>query len=216
VSVDQEKRLAAEAAAELVEDGMRVGLGTGSTVAFLLPALAARELDLRCVATSVATEEKARDLGLNVETFSGVDALGALDIAIDGADQVAPSGWLVKGGGAAHTREKAVAAAANRFVVIVSSEKLVERLTPPVPLELLEFGLAGTLERLGSVRLRDVPRSPDGGVIADFTDDFDDPEVLAARLAATVGVVEHGLFPAKMVSDVIVDRGEHVERIELR
>jgi len=216
VSVDQEKRLAAEAAAELVEDGMRVGLGTGSTVAFLLPALAARELDLRCVATSVATEEKARDLGLNVETFSGVDALGALDIAIDGADQVAPSGWLVKGGGAAHTREKAVAAAANRFVVIVSSEKLVERLTPPVPLELLEFGLAGTLERLGSVRLRDVPRSPDGGVIADFTDDFDDPEVLAARLAATVGVVEHGLFPATMVSDVIVDRGEHVERIELR
>ena len=216
MSVDQEKRLAAEAAAELVEDGMRVGLGTGSTVAFLLPALAARELDLRCVATSVATEEKARDLGLNVETFSGVDALGALDIAIDGADQVAPSGWLVKGGGAAHTREKAVAAAANRFVVIVSSEKLVERLTPPVPLELLEFGLAGTLERLGSVRLRDVPRSPDGGVIADFTDDFDDPEVLAARLAATVGVVEHGLFPATMVSDVIVDRGEHVERIELR
>ena len=216
MSVDQEKRLAAEAAAELVEDGMRVGLGTGSTVAFLLPALAARELDLRCVATSVATEEKARELGLNVETFSGVDALGTLDIAIDGADQVAPSGWLVKGGGAAHTREKAVAAAANRFVVIVSSEKLVERLTPPVPLELLEFGLAGTLERLGSVRLRDVPRSPDGGVIADFTDDFDDPEVLAARLAATVGVVEHGLFPATMVSDVIVDRGEHVERIELR
>jgi len=216
VSVDQEKRQAAEAAAELVEDGMRVGLGTGSTVAFLLPALAARELDLRCVATSVATEQKGRELGLNVETFSGIDALGTLDIAIDGADQVAPSGWLVKGGGAAHTREKAVAAAAGRFVVIVSSEKLVERLTPPVPLELLEFGLAGTLERLGSVRLRDVPRSPDGGVIADFTGDFDDPEVLAARLAATVGVVEHGLFPATMVSDVIVDRGEHVERIELR
>ena len=216
MSVDQEKRLAAEAAAELVEDGMRVGLGTGSTVAFLLPALAARELDLRCVATSVATEQKGRELGLNVETFSGIDALGTLDIAIDGADQVAPSGWLVKGGGAAHTREKAVAAAAGRFVVIVSSEKLVERLTPPVPLELLEFGLAGTLERLGSVRLRDVPRSPDGGVIADFTGDFDDPEVLAARLAATVGVVEHGLFPATMVSDVIVDRGEHVERIELR
>src|SRR5215831_9669857 len=114
---------------------MRVGLGTGSTVAFLLPALAARELDLRCVATSVATEQKGRELGLNVETFSGIDALGTLDIAIDGADQVAPSGWLVKGGGAAHTREKAVAAAADRFVVIVSSDKLVERLSPPVPLQ---------------------------------------------------------------------------------
>ena len=86
-----------------------------------------------------------------------------LDVAIDGADQVAPDGWLVKGGGAAHTREKAVAAAADRFVVIASSEKLVERLRPPVPLELLEFGLAGTLRRLGSVRLRDVPSSPEGG-----------------------------------------------------
>src|SRR5262249_54072573 len=154
VSVDQEKRLAAEAAAELVEDGMRVGLGTGSTVAFLLPALAARELDLRCVATSVDTERKAQALGLREETFSGVEALATLDVAVDGADQVAPAGWLVKGGGAAHTREKAVAAAADRFVVIVSSEKLVERLTPPVPLELLKFGLAGTLDRLDTVRLR--------------------------------------------------------------
>ncbi|PWU21568.1 MAG: ribose 5-phosphate isomerase A [Candidatus Rokuibacteriota bacterium] len=192
---------------------MRVGLGTGSTVAFLLPALAARELNLRCVATSVSTEQNARDLGLLVETFSGVGALGTLDIAIDGADQVAPSGWLVKGGGAAHTREKAVAAAADRFVVIVSSDKLVERLSPPVPLELLEFGLASTLRRLDTVRLRDVPHSPDGGVIADFTGDFDDPEALASRLSATVGVVEHGLFPAAMVSDVIVDHGERVERL---
>src|SRR5262249_46026139 len=149
-------------------------------------------------------------------TFSGADALGTLDIAIDGADQVAPSGWLVKGGGAAHTREKAVAAAADRFVVIVSSEKLVERLSPPGPLGVPHFGLAGPAGRLGTVQLRDVPHSPDGGVIADFTDDFDDPEALAARLSATVGVVEHGLFPAAMVSDVIVDRGEHIERIELR
>jgi ribose 5-phosphate isomerase A len=206
-----EKRAAAEAAAQLVEDGMRVGLGTGSTVGFLLPALAARRLDLRCVATSPATERAARDLGLSVEPFSGVDALPALDIAIDGADQVDHSGWLVKGGGAAHTREKAVAAAAARFVVIVSSDKLVERLAPPVPLELLEFGLAATLERLGDVELRDAPRSPDGGVIADYAGAFDDPEELAARLSATVGVVEHGLFPPALVSDVIVGRGEQAE-----
>jgi ribose 5-phosphate isomerase A len=136
-----------------------------------------------------------------------------MDLAVDGADQVAPSGWLVKGGGAAHTREKAVAAAADRFVVIVSSDKLVERLRPPVPLELLEFGLAGTLRRLGTVALRDVPRSPDGGVIADFTGDFEDPEALAGRLSATVGIVEHGLFPAAMVSEVVVGRGDRVERI---
>jgi ribose 5-phosphate isomerase A len=149
MSADEEKRAAAEAAAALVEDGMRVGLGTGSTVAFLLPALAARGLrELRCVATSVATERLARELGLPVESFDGSGALDRLDIAIDGADQVAPDGWIVKGGGGAHTREKAVAAAADRFVVIVSSDKLVEALVPPVPLELLSFGAAATLRRL--------------------------------------------------------------------
>ena len=212
---DHEKRIAAEAAAALVEDGMRVGLGTGSTVAHLLPALARRGLGLRCVATSPATEEAARALGLEVEPFTGADALAELDIAIDGADQVAPSGWVVKGGGAAHTREKAVAAAARRFVVIVSSDKLVERLAPPIPLELLEFGLASTLRRLGSVELRDVPRSPDGGVIADFTGAFDDPEMLAAWLSAVTGVVEHGLFPPALVSDVVVGRGDDVEHLRI-
>ena len=212
MSADAEKRAAAEAAAELVEDGMRVGLGTGSTVAFLLPALARRGLDLRCVATSVATEERARELGLTVEPFAGPDALSRLDVAIDGADQVDAAGWLVKGGGAAHTREKAVAAAADRFVVVVSSEKLVERLSSPVPLELLEFGLAGTLRRLGDVELRDVPRSPDGGVIADYRGEFDDPAELAARLSSAVGVVEHGLFPPSLVSEVIIARRGQVER----
>jgi ribose 5-phosphate isomerase A len=211
VNIEREKQLAAMAAAEFVEDGMRVGLGTGSTVWYLLPALAARGFDLRCVSTSPATEHAARDLGIHVEPFSGADALARLDIAIDGADQVAPSGWLVKGGGAAHTREKAVAAAAERFVVIVSSDKLVERLSPPIPLELMGFGLGATLRRLGSVWLRDVAPSPDGGIIADYTAVFDDPEELARRLADTVGVVEHGLFPAAMVSEVVIARGEQIE-----
>ena len=133
MGIDREKQLAAEAAAELVEDGMLVGLGTGSTVAFLLPALAARNLELRCVSTSPATAHAALELGMRVEPFGGAEALSRLDIAIDGADQVAPDGWLVKGGGAAHTREKAVAAAADRFVVIVSSDKLVERLSASRP-----------------------------------------------------------------------------------
>ena len=216
MSNGREKQLAAEAAAELVEDGMRVGLGTGSTVAFLLPALARRRLSLRCVATSLATETAARELGLPIESFSGVDGLAELDIAIDGADQVAPSGWVVKGGGAAHTREKAVAAAARRFVVIVSSDKLVELLTPPVPLELLEFGLASTIARIGSVELRDAPRSPDGGVIADYTGPVGDPAALATRLSQTTGVVEHGLFSPELVSDLVVGRGEAVEQRQLR
>lgn len=213
MSITEEKRLAAEAAAEVVEDGMTIGLGTGSTVAFLLPAIARRGLDLRCVATSPATETAARELGLRVESFGGPAAPIRLDVAIDGCDQVAPSGWLVKGGGAAHTREKAVAAAADRFVVIASSDKLVERLSSPIPLELLEFGLAATLRRLGTVRLRDVPPSPDGGIIADYVGELDDPEALATRLSTTVGVVEHGLFPAALVSEVIVARGDTVERL---
>jgi ribose 5-phosphate isomerase A len=216
VSVQREKQVAAEAAALLVEDGMRVGLGTGTTVGYLLASLAARRLSLRCVATSQETERRALDLGLAVESFDGADALGDLDIALDGADQVTESAWLVKGGGAAHTREKAVAAAADRFVVMVSSNKLVERLAPPVPLELLEFGLAATLKRLDAVALRDAPRSPDGGVIADYLAEFEAPEELAARLSGTVGVVEHGLFPPELVSDVVIAHGEQVEHRLLR
>ena len=98
-----------------------------------------------------------------------------LDLAIDGADQVDPAGWLVKGGGGAHTRERIVAAAADRFVVIVSSDKTVERLHPPVPLELLAFGLAATLHALPGAARRDAPPTPDGGVLADYHGDVADP-----------------------------------------
>jgi ribose 5-phosphate isomerase A len=206
---EKEKRAAAEAAALLVENGMAVGLGTGSTVAYLLPALAARGLDLRCVATSPATERKALALGLKVEPFERIDRL---DVAIDGADQVDPAGWLVKGGGGAHTREKIVAAAAERFVVIGSSDKLVESLSPPVPVEVLRYGLASTLSRLEPVALRDVPPSPDGGLIADYLGRFGDPAELTAFLAATPGVVEHGLFPPELVSEILIARGGEVER----
>jgi ribose 5-phosphate isomerase A len=209
VNLEREKKLAAEAAADLVEDGMRVGLGTGSTVAYLLPALAARRLTLRCVATSVSTEEVARELGLVVEQF---DSLDRLDIAIDGADQIAPDGWLVKGGGAAHTREKIVVAAAERFVVIASSDKTVDALHPPVPVELLSFGLASTLRALHPTELRGVPPSPDGGVIADYLGPTVDPAELAARLSSTPGLVEHGLFPPSMVAEILVGRGDRVER----
>jgi ribose 5-phosphate isomerase A len=108
-----------------------------------------------------------------------------------------------------------VAAAADRFVVIVSSDKMVETLKPPVPLELLEFGLAATLKRLETVRLRDVPPSPEGGIIADYTGPFEDPARLASRLSRAVGVVEHGLFDADLVSEVIVARGREVEHINV-
>ena len=207
---EREKRAAAEEAARLVEEGMTVGLGTGSTVAFFLPALAAQGLQIRCVATSPQTEQRASDLGLLVESFENFDRL---DIAIDGADQVDPAGWLVKGGGAAHTREKIVAAAAKRFVVIASSNKLVQTLAPPIPLELLAFGLPATLRALGPVELRDTHRSPDGGVIADYLGPIDDQIELAERLEATPGVVEHGLFPPELVSEILVARGDEIERL---
>jgi len=212
-TIDAQKEAAARAAALLVPDGARVGLGTGSTVAFLLPALAERGLTLRCTATSPATEKAARALGLDVEPL---DALDELDIAIDGADQIDPEGWLVKGGGAAHTREKIVASAARRFVVIASADKLVDALHPPVPLEILGFGAEHTLAALAPAHWRDVPLSPDGNRIADYLGEVGDPAVLAARLSATAGLVEHGLFPASMVHDVIVAGADGVDHRSLR
>jgi len=241
-TIASHKQAAARAAAELVRDGMAVGLGTGSTVAYLLSALGERSSELRgcrCVASSPQTARIARTLGL---TVCELDDVGELDIAIDGADQVDPACWLVKGGGGAHTREKIVAAAAGRFVVIVSSEKLVAQLGPPVPLELLSFGVRRTLAELEPARLRtcgdrleteegsdtgrdgarcvsrqvDQPAetmiSPDGNLLAWYDGPADAPYELAARLSATPGVVEHGLFAPEMVSEVLIAGVDGVRR----
>ncbi len=202
----------AEAAAELVEDGMAVGLGTGSTVAFLIPALAARGFrEIRCVATSPATEAAAREQGVAVEPFEGLDHL---DIAIDGADQVSPEGWLIKGGGGALLREKIVAEAAGRFVVIVDSGKAVPKLTRALPLELRRFGLPACVRRLsahGELTIRGWPPSPDGGLIADLEIDLAVPAPISAMLDADPGVAGHGLFEPRITSDVLIGRGTEVE-----
>lgn len=210
--LEREKQLAAEAAAALVEDGMSLGLGTGSSASYFVQALAGLDLELRCVATSPATEALAISLGLDVVQFDGPYAPVHLDLAVDGADQVASDGWIVKGKGGAHTREKIVAAAADRFVVIVSSDKPVARVTPPIPLELVPFGLAATLVHLDDARLRNGARTPDGNVLADYLGPVDDPAGLADRLSATPGVVDHGLFPPELVSEVLVGRDGDVER----
>ena len=225
-TIAHQKRAAARAAAEMVSDGMRLGLGTGTTVAHLLPALAERELrNVSCVATSPATERAARALGL---TVGELDELGELDLAIDGADQIGPQGWLVKGGGGAHTREKIVAAASRRFVVIASAEKAVDELTPPVPLEVIRFGVKCTLSALSPSRLRtprqdpdpaaDAPsgasswrESPDGGLIADYLGPIGDPRELSLRLSTTPGVVGHGLFSPEMVSVILIATESGVE-----
>jgi ribose 5-phosphate isomerase A len=212
-AVEVDKQAAAEAAAAEVVDGMIVGLGTGTTAAYLLPALARRRLRIRGVATSKATEDNARALGIEIVPFEGIEHL---DIAIDGADQVSASRWLIKGGGGAHTREKVVAAAAERFIVIVSADKLVEQLTPPVPIELLEFGVDATLRLIGLIgpaARRGTLRSPDGGVIADYTGSVGDPASLSASLDQIAGVVDHGLFAPSLVSDVFVGRDGRPERL---
>jgi ribose 5-phosphate isomerase A len=210
-SIEREKQAAAEAGAALVSEGMRVGLGTGSTVERLLPVLAGRVVNgVVYVATSPETEQAARELGLDVRPFASFDRL---DLALDGADQVAPSGWLVKGGGGAHTREKVVATAAERFVVIASSNKLVAALAPPIPLELLPFGLQSTLRLLEPVALRSTPPTPDGGLLADYLGPVEDPGQLIARLSLTPGVVEHGLFPPQLTSEILVATGSSVRRL---
>src|ERR1700757_420693 len=191
-SIEREKQIAAEAAADLVEDGMTVGLGTGSTGGVLPPALARPTPAIICAATSPRTEHAARELGLRIEDVTSIDRF---DITIDGADQIAPDGWLVKGGGGAHPREKIVAGAAARFVVIADSSKPVPALSAPIPLELLSFGLLATMRRVAPAALRDVPLSPDGGVIADYHGPVEDPAALAVRLSSTPGGVAHGLLP---------------------
>jgi ribose 5-phosphate isomerase A len=216
MDAEAQKLAAARAAAALVEAGMTVGLGTGSTVAHLLPALASRSLAIQCVATSPRTEEAAVAVGLTVVPFG---TISRFDITIDGADQIAPDGWLVKGGGAAHTREKIVASAADRFVVIADASKVVAAIRPPIPLELLGYGLSATVRHVaslgGSVVLRNVPASPDNGVIADYHGEVGDPAELASWLGSVPGVVEHGLFPPQLVHDVIVASDGGIEHRRL-
>jgi ribose 5-phosphate isomerase A len=205
---DEQMREAGARAAALIAPGMCVGLGTGRTVAWLLRAMAERGLtDLRCVATSPETEQAASALGIPVEPFNALDRL---DIAIDGADQVAQDRWTIKGGHGAHLREKIVAVAAERFVVIVSAEKLVKTLRPPIPLELRPFGLRATLRAVGEAKLRpDAPASPDGGVLADYLGAITEPAALASHFDQIPGVSGHGLFSPSLVHDVVVGGGDH-------
>jgi ribose 5-phosphate isomerase A len=205
--VEAAKRVAGEAAASCVEDGMRVGLGTGSTVRYAIEALGAAGLDLTCVATSSATEELAGRVGL---TLVAPDEALWLDVTIDGADEVDDDLNLTKGGGGALTREKVVASMAERFVVVVDRSKVVPHLGPfGMPIEVLPFAPAVVAERLmalgaTSVDRRETP-SDNGGVLfdADFGE-IEDPVQLAAELSAIPGVVEHGIFLADIVSTVVV------------
>jgi ribose 5-phosphate isomerase A len=201
------KRAAGEAAAGCVADGMRVGLGTGSTVRYAIEALGASGLDLTCVATSTSTEELATKVGLRL--VSPDEALH-LDVTIDGADEVDDELNLTKGGGGAMTREKVVAAMAERFVVVVDRSKVVPRLGPfGTPIEALTFAPVLVAEALHGLGATSVDRrenlSDNGGVLLDAQfGEIEAPAELAAGLSAVPGIVDHGIFLADMVSTVVV------------
>ncbi|WP_336336348.1 ribose-5-phosphate isomerase RpiA [Haloarcula brevis] len=200
---DAAKRAAGESAAEAVEDGMVVGLGTGSTAAHAIRAIGRAVdagLDVVGVPTSFQSRELARDCGIPLADLDDV----SVDLAIDGADEVA-GGDLIKGGGAAHAREKVVDASADRFLVVADPTKEAEVLAHPVPVEVLPMArstVAAAVEDLGGdPQLRRAERK-DGPVVTDNGNlvldcDFgaiEGPAGLAGDLAGVPGVVEHGLF----------------------
>lgn len=205
------KEAAGRQAARYVVDGMRVGLGTGSTVHWTIVELGERaargELSITCTATSVRTHDLATSLGLAVVS---PDEIGALDLAIDGADEVDPAFNLTKGGGGAHTREKLVAEMSPRFVVVVDESKLVPALGPfGTPLEVLDFApavVAGRVRALGATDVTTRPeRSDNGNLLCDaHFGTIADPAALAGALDRIPGLVEHGIFLGERTERVVI------------
>ncbi|WP_336342862.1 ribose-5-phosphate isomerase RpiA [Halalkalicoccus ordinarius] len=217
---DDAKRRAGEHAAGMVEDGTVVGLGTGSTTAYAIRALGRAVdagLDVVGVPTSYQSGDLAREVDVPVRTL---DDVSGVDLAIDGADQVAGFD-CIKGGGAAHAREKLVASAADRLVIVVDPSKEADRLDRSVPIELLPDArrpVSAALRDLGGEpELREAERK-DGPVVTENANlvidcDFgsiEDPAGLAADLSAIPGVVEHGLFVG-LIDEVVVGTATGVE-----
>lgn len=195
---DDAKRAAGEAAAGVVCDGMVVGLGTGSTVAWFLRALAARALDVHGVATSVATEEAGAALGLDIRS---VEDVAHVDLVVDGADELTRDLTLTKGGGGALLREKVVAEMADRMLVIATSDKVVGRLGAsfPLPIEVVPFAVAPVRRRLEAQGWEVVLRgalTDNGNHILDarMPGGIEDPAAEAVTLSTIAGIAEHGLF----------------------
>lgn len=198
------KRAAGERAAQAVEDGMTVGLGSGSTAANAIRAIGQRVdagLDAQGVPTSFQSRALAKEVGIPLLALEDVTRV---DLAIDGADQVA-DGQLIKGGGAAHTREKIIDTAADRFAVVIDETKLASTLTHPVPVEVLAAArstVTDRLETLGADPTLRAGANKDGPVVTDnghlvidcAFGTIDDPDTLAIELSAIPGVLEHGLF----------------------
>ena len=197
------KRVAAEEAAKLVQDGMFVGLGSGSTLAELVRVLSRQRTDATFVASTSSIQRLASGLGLRLTSLNDHPKL---DLMLDGADEVAPDFSMIKGGGGAHTREKMVASAAEKVAIVVDRTKLVQRLGErrPVPVEVLPFAWKFTARRLaelgGDPELRESPSgapfvTDDGNYIIDLKfESIDDPGSLERGINLVPGVVENGLF----------------------
>ncbi|HZC17066.1 MAG TPA: ribose-5-phosphate isomerase RpiA [Caulobacteraceae bacterium] len=226
MSPDEQKRAVGETAADLVRSGMIVGLGTGTTAAWLVRALAERRLDIRCVPTSDATATLAKQLGL---TLIELDEAGEIDLTIDGADEIGPDLALIKGAGAALLREKLVWEASRRCVTIADASKVVPVLGGafPLPIEVVAFGHLTTLRRiqggladcgiLTAPRLRKkngVPLVTDSGnLIYDAScGAILDPPSVEAALKSITGVVEHGLFLG-LTKEALIGTDLGVERL---
>jgi ribose 5-phosphate isomerase A len=217
------KRLAGERAIAYVKEGMAIGLGSGSTVYYAIQKLAERVragLRVRCIPTSRRTEELALSLGLTLTDFSEV---AELDLVIDGADEVDPHCNLIKGGGGALLREKIVASAGKRVIIVVDETKLVERLGAfPLPVEVLPFGWEATLRRLERLGCRAVRREEDGQpfltdngnyILDCHFGEIADPTRLEREIDLIPGVVESGLFLG-LAERIIVGRaGGTVEEL---
>jgi len=203
---DEAKLAVANRATEFVRDDMIVGLGTGSTATMFIRALAAKKLKIRCVASSDASQELGKSLGMDVRTLA---ELPELDVYIDGADEVCRNDGsldLIKGGGGALLREKIVASAAREFIVVADSTKLVEVLGKfPLPVEVVKMALPLVEPRLKDLGLNPTLRRKKDGSGVYLTDEgnyildcaagrIEEPESVAAELKSIVGVVEHGLF----------------------
>lgn len=214
---DDDKKLAAEAGAALVKDGMVVGLGTGSTAAHFVRALGPRVkqgLSIRGVPTSAATAALARTLGI---PLVGFDQVSEIDLTIDGADEFDPRLALVKGGGGALLYEKVVAAASRRMVAVCDGKKKVDTLGRfPLPVEVVPFGYEQVLRRLSAlgakVKLRqtggEVFKTDGGHYILDAAfGAIPDPAALAQEIDRIVGVVEHGLFVGLCTEVIMADAG---------
>ncbi|HEV7226980.1 ribose-5-phosphate isomerase RpiA [Brevundimonas sp.] len=226
MSADSQKKAAGEAAALRVEAGMTVGLGTGSTAAWFVKALAARNLpNLRCVPTSEATADLARELGLPLVTLEDVSRI---DLTVDGADEIGPGLALIKGGGAALLREKLVWEASSTCLVIADAAKVVPHLGAfPLPIEVVAFGYKTTGARISDVLTdhdvafpgrfrtaeRGMVRTDGGNVIYDAKCGvIHDPARLADDLKLVTGVVEHGLF-LDLADEAIIGTDAGVETL---